>query len=105
MVEKKIVHLSQINQSYCVFIPISWIRYFKLRKGDSLELVAPDTDTITLRILKKEDYQMPSYDFSDYKNGIEFLIKNHLTFDEAIAVLDFEITRLKKELDRTDDSL
>lgn len=38
-----------------------------------------------------------SYDFS-VKSGIEFALKNNLTFDEAIIVLNFEISRLKKEV-------
>lgn len=43
---------------------------------------------------------MSSYDFSNCKNGLEFVTKNNLTFDEAIKILDFEIIRLKKELNR-----
>lgn len=42
---------------------------------------------------------MPSYDFFNCKNGIEFATKNNLTFDEALTILSFEINRLKKELE------
>ena len=39
---------------------------------------------------------MPSYNFSNCKNGVEFAVKNNLTFDEALKILDFEIERLKR---------
>ena len=43
-----------------------------------------------------------SYDFSNYSNGVEFAIKNHLTFDEALKILDYEISKLKRELNEGD---
>ena len=42
----------------------------------------------------------PDLNFFNCKNGVDFAIKNNLTFDEAITILDYEINRLKKELNR-----
>ena len=40
-----------------------------------------------------------NYDFSKYNNGIDFVLKNNLTFDEAIEIIDQEIARLRREAD------
>ena len=39
-----------------------------------------------------------SPNFSNTKNGVQFALKNGLSFDEAIEVLDKDIERLKNEL-------
>ena len=40
---------------------------------------------------------MPS---PDHINGVDFAIKNGLTFDEAIKILDYEINKIKSELEK-----
>jgi len=41
---------------------------------------------------------MQSYNFSNHINGVEWAIKNKLTFDEALKILDDEIQKLKNNL-------
>jgi hypothetical protein len=43
---------------------------------------------------------MPSPNFLNHTNGVTWAIKNGYTFDEAIHVLNIEIERIKKEINK-----
>jgi len=45
--------LLQSGDSICVALPPSWLRYFKLKVGDEVEVVS--NNEVTVRVVKKKE--------------------------------------------------